>query len=227
MTFLLPIVFFSIFAMVFGGPGRRRARACGSTWVVDEDDSEVSTRLLAALAEGEGPARCTTGRRQGGDRGREPLDRARAPRSWCRAGSCRGGGGAEGFGTALSRLRRPRRAGGRAAGRPLRPDRARRWSLGLLQKVAMTAMPDLFAAGRHRTCSSATPGRSRPQQRQAVDQWEQGLRGPGQAGDSAAAPAAPRRRWPAGWSRTRGRGRHPGAGAAHRHHRLLRRRHRA
>jgi ABC-2 type transport system permease protein len=48
LTFVLPIVFFSIFASVFGG------RAGGSTprvsvAVVDEDQSELSRRVVEAL----------------------------------------------------------------------------------------------------------------------------------------------------------------------------------
>jgi ABC-2 type transport system permease protein len=48
MVFLLPIVFFSIFALVFGGqenPSTSRVRIA----VVDEDRSEVSARIVAGL----------------------------------------------------------------------------------------------------------------------------------------------------------------------------------
>src|SRR5215203_5371575 len=47
LTFLLPIVFFSIFASVFGGQnsGTSRIRVA----VVDEDHSELSGRIVAGL----------------------------------------------------------------------------------------------------------------------------------------------------------------------------------
>src|SRR5262245_28542317 len=48
MTFVLPIAFFSIFALVFGQQ-RREMRPIRLA-VVDEDGSEASRRLTAALA---------------------------------------------------------------------------------------------------------------------------------------------------------------------------------
>ena len=47
LTFLLPIVFFSIFALVFGGQ-RNGASRIGVA-VVDEDHSEFSARIIAGL----------------------------------------------------------------------------------------------------------------------------------------------------------------------------------
>ena len=49
LTFLLPIVFFSIFATVFGGQGDA-ATARIRIAVVDEDHSEVSARLMEGLS---------------------------------------------------------------------------------------------------------------------------------------------------------------------------------
>ncbi len=55
LTFVLPIIFFSIFAMIFGGMGRgggsgpgpaRRTRVA----VVDEDRTDISRRMIQALA---------------------------------------------------------------------------------------------------------------------------------------------------------------------------------
>ena len=48
LTFILPIVFFSIFAMVFGGQGNA-STARIKIAVVDEDHSEVSARLIDGL----------------------------------------------------------------------------------------------------------------------------------------------------------------------------------
>ena len=48
LTFVLPIVFFSIFATVFGGRAGGTARI--SVAVVDEDHSDFSQRIAAGLA---------------------------------------------------------------------------------------------------------------------------------------------------------------------------------
>src|SRR5713226_6793561 len=73
MSFLLPIIFFSIFAMVFGNqrnPTRRIAVA-----VVDEDESEYSTKLVKALkAESALRVQTSAGDREGGAK----LDRSAA-----------------------------------------------------------------------------------------------------------------------------------------------------
>ena len=60
LTFLLPILFFSIFASVFGNQGRpstSRVRIA----VVDEDGSELSGRIVAALRQEDGAARAHDG----------------------------------------------------------------------------------------------------------------------------------------------------------------------
>jgi ABC-2 type transport system permease protein len=62
--------------------------------------------------------------------------------------------------------------------------------LGLLQKVAMTAAPDLLMQGGMRQFEKYG-GAMTPQQRAAVDQWMPRLRPPGKAGGEAANPAAP------------------------------------
>jgi ABC-2 type transport system permease protein len=74
LTFVLPIVFFSIFAGIFGnqrGPATRRVRVA----VVDEDRSAYSTALVAAL-QSEGALRAQTTTDADG-RG-ETLDRVKA-----------------------------------------------------------------------------------------------------------------------------------------------------
>ena len=47
LTFVLPILFFSIFAAVFGGQGSETSRI--RVAVVDEDHSELSARMVAGL----------------------------------------------------------------------------------------------------------------------------------------------------------------------------------
>ncbi|MCZ7652191.1 MAG: hypothetical protein M5U13_13910 [Thermoanaerobaculia bacterium] len=49
LSFVVPIVFFSIFALMFGG-GQKSGVPRVDLIVVDEDGSEISRRLLAALA---------------------------------------------------------------------------------------------------------------------------------------------------------------------------------
>jgi ABC-2 type transport system permease protein len=74
MTFLLPIVFFSIFAWVFGGStGRPMPKV--RVALVDEDHSETSERLAAALAREDG-LEVRTASRQG--EVEVPLDREEA-----------------------------------------------------------------------------------------------------------------------------------------------------
>jgi hypothetical protein len=52
LTFLLPILFFSIFASVFGGQNGQTSRI--RVAVVDEDHSELSARVVAGLGKEEG-----------------------------------------------------------------------------------------------------------------------------------------------------------------------------
>jgi ABC-2 type transport system permease protein len=49
LSFVVPIVFFSIFAAIFGGSTARSATRRVAVVVVDEDDTESSRRFLAAL----------------------------------------------------------------------------------------------------------------------------------------------------------------------------------
>ena len=76
LTFLLPIIFFSIFATVFGqqnNPQTTRIRVA----VVDEDGSEFSRRMVEGLKK-EGGLRVRTA--AGEDAADPPLDRATAQR---------------------------------------------------------------------------------------------------------------------------------------------------
>jgi linearmycin/streptolysin S transport system permease protein len=176
LTFLLPIVFFSIFASVFGGQGDA-ATARIRIAVVDEDHSEVSVRLVEGLNNEKGLRTQTT--TDGSGKG-AVLDRAAAERM------VRGGDVPvavvipAGLGAAFS-------ANGFAGGGPsvqLLSDVSDRIApqvvLGLLQKVAMTAAPDLLMQGGMRQFEKYA-GAMTPQQRVAVDRWLPRLKAQGQA----------------------------------------------
>lgn len=49
LTFALPIAFFSIFALIFGGAGGRNQTPAVAVAIADEDQSEASRRLVASL----------------------------------------------------------------------------------------------------------------------------------------------------------------------------------
>lgn len=178
MTFLLPIIFFSIFAVVFGGRDQAmtpRVRIA----VVDEDGSDVSARLVAALAK-----ESALHVRAPADTSRRTFDRA-AAESLVRAGDIpaavvipSGFGGAfaqSGFGggAAITVLADP--------SDPI----ASNMVGGLLQKVAMTAAPDLLMQGGLRQFETHA-GALTAQQRAAVDAWLPGLA----KGDTGTGPAA-------------------------------------
>jgi len=142
LSFVVPIVFFSVFALVFGGP--RGATRRVPIAVVDEDGSETSRRFVAALEREPGLAvrlrRATTASAPG-----RPYDRKAAE------GAVREGD----FSVALVIARgfgaRPVRFGKTDApatltlyadsADPVAPQIV----LGLLQKVAFTALPDAIA----------------------------------------------------------------------------------
>ncbi len=167
MTFLLPILFFSVFALVFG-------RSSGSTTprvrvaVVDEDHSELSRRLVAGLEHEESlRVRTTVPAEEGAEP--SPLDRDTA-QSMVREGDVPvavvlpkglGGSPASGF-----------FGGGEKVliladvSDPIAPQMVN----GLLQKVAMTAAPDLMASSGMEMFEEYA-GPLTPQQREAVDTW--------------------------------------------------------
>jgi ABC-2 type transport system permease protein len=180
LTFVLPIMFFSIFASVFGGregPSTARIRVA----VVDEDRSELSRRMIAAL-EREAGLRVRTGAGEGGNGA--PLDRSTAerlvrngdvpvavviPHGLGEALSQRGFG----EGPSIAILADP--------SDPIAPNMVN----GLLQKVTMTAAPDLMMQGGMRQFEIRA-GALTPAQRSAIDQWLSRLRAEaeGKGGDS-------------------------------------------
>lgn len=176
LTFILPIVFFSIFAMVFGQQGNA-STARIKIAVVDEDHSEVSARLIDGLRS----EKSLRPRITSDESGTGPtLDRAAAERL------VRGGDVPvavvipQGLGQAFA-------ANGFAGGGPpiqllsdVSDPIAPQMVLGLLQKVAMTAAPDLLMQGGMRQFEEHA-GALSPQQKAAVDAWLPRLKAQGQS----------------------------------------------
>jgi ABC-2 type transport system permease protein len=163
LTFLLPIIFFSIFATVFGGQGSPQTNRIRVA-VVDEDRSELSRRMVKAL-QNETSLRVRTLVNEGGPE----LDRTAAERL-VRNGdvpvavvipSGLGATFGQGVGTngaAISLLADP--------SDPVAPNMVS----GLLQKVTMTAAPDLMMQNGLKQFETYG-GPLTPQQRAAVDTW--------------------------------------------------------
>jgi len=184
LTFLLPILFFSIFATVFGNQGNTTARI--RIAVVDEDGSELSRRIVGGL-EKESALRTRTTRDPEGRQG--PLDRASAE-ALVRSGDVpvavvlpKGlGASAAAFG-----------GGDNAPHIQLLADVSDRIAPqmvhGLLQKVAMTAAPDLMMQGGI-TQFEKYAGTLTPSQRAAVDAWLPQLKPGGSAASDAASRGA-------------------------------------
>jgi ABC-2 type transport system permease protein len=184
LTFLLPILFFSIFASVFGNQGGNstsRVRVA----VVDEDGSELSRRIVAGLqAETALRVRLTPDAEGKG----ATLDRA-AAETLVQNGDVpvaivlpKGlGATAVGFGPAPAGA--PRIQLLADVSDPIAPQMIG----GLLQKVTMTAAPDLMMQGgigqfeKHAGALTA-------EQRTAVNAWLPSMK-PGAGGTTAAAGA--------------------------------------
>ena len=163
LTFLLPILFFSIFASVFGGRGGDSTPRV-SVAVADEDRSEFSGRVIAALQK-EKALRL----RVDGDNG-SVLDSAAAE------GLVRNGDVPvaivipKGIGESFGQL------GFSSSGPPIQmladpsDPIAPQMVQGLLQKVVMTAAPDLVMQGGMKQFEKHA-GALTPEQRKAVDEW--------------------------------------------------------
>jgi ABC-2 type transport system permease protein len=186
LTFLLPIVFFSIFATVFGGQqnaSTSRIRVA----IVDEDHTEVSGRLVAALRSEKGlRVRVTADENEHGN----PLDRGAAeklvrdgdvpvavviPRGLGESFMQHGFAG--GSGPAIQLLS--------DVSDPIAPQMV----LGLIQKAAMTSAPDLMMQGGLRQFERYA-GAMTPQQKAAVDEWLPLLKARTQGGSAQRSGAA-------------------------------------
>jgi ABC-2 type transport system permease protein len=171
MAFLLPVIFFSIFATVFGNQSNR-STARIRVAVVDEDGSELSRRIVAGLRAEKGlRARTTVDPDEKG----AILDREHA-RGLVRDGDVpvaivlpRGlGAAAAAFGTAPNAPRIQLLAD---VSDPIAPQMV----YGLLQKVAMTSAPDILMQGGISQFEHYA-GTLTPQQRAAVNGWLPRLR---------------------------------------------------
>ena len=166
LTFLLPIIFFSIFASVFGSQGGDRAPSIAVA-VVDEDRTEFSGRIVEGLRRETG-LRVRAGNAT--DAGAAPVDRAAAerlvkngdvpvavilPRGLGERFESQGFGGT---GPGVQMLADP--------SDPIAPNVVQ----GLMQKVVMTAAPDLVMAGGMKQFEKHG-GALTPQQRQAIAAW--------------------------------------------------------
>jgi linearmycin/streptolysin S transport system permease protein len=184
LTFLLPIVFFSIFASVFGSQGNNSATPRIRVAIVDQDRSELSARMIEALGKEKGLRIRTTEPAEGGT----PIDRATAERLVRNGDVPVAVVIPQGLGAAFAER-------GFAPGGPsvqlladVSDPIAPQMVLGLLQKVTMTAAPDLLMKGGLAQFEKYG-GAFTPQQRAAVQQWLPSLQGG--AGQSGAAPSAP------------------------------------
>lgn len=163
LTFVLPIVFFSIFATVFAGQGSGTSKI--NVAVIDEDRSDLSARIVAGLQKETGLRLRTTLRET-----EVLLDRASGEQLVRNGDAPVAVVLPAGLGASFGR-------GGLAAARvkvqlladvsdPVAPQMV----LGLLQKVTMTAAPDLMMQGGMQQFE-AMAGTLTPQQRTAVDAW--------------------------------------------------------
>ena len=180
LTFVLPVIFFSIFAGVFGnqrGSATRRVPVA----VVDQDGSAYSKALVAAL-EAEGALRVRTTRESEGRGG--PLDRDGAE-ALVRDGDFpaavvlpKGLGETRKFwgdtGTAAPRVQLLADVSD-----PIAPQVVQ----GLLQKVSFTAAPETMAT-EGLAMFEKYSGPLTPVQRASVDQWVSSMRRNGAASTS-------------------------------------------
>ena len=183
LTFLLPILFFSIFASVFGGQNSQTSRI--RVAVVDEDHSELSARIVSGLGKEEGLRIRTTVDAEGKG---GALDRA-AAEALVKNGTLpvvvvipKGMGesfASTGFGGDGPKIQLLADVSDRIAPQMV---------LGLLQKVTMTAAPDLLMQGGMAQFEKHA-GALTPQQRASVDLWLPTLKN--QAAPGAAGGASP------------------------------------
>ena len=182
LTFLLPILFFSIFATVFGNQGDRTSQV--RIAVVDEDGSELSRRIVAGLQKETALRVRVTADAEGKG---APLDRAAAERMVKDGDVPVAIVLPQGIGAAAIAFARDPSAPTIQLLADVSDPVAPQMVNGLLQKVTMTAAPDLMMEGGlrqfERYAGALTPG-----QRSAVDTWLPQLRPqPGSAAASGTA----------------------------------------
>lgn len=179
LTFLLPVLFFSIFATVFGNQGNSATTRVRIA-VVDEDQSAFSRRIVAGLRAEKALRAQTSADPEGTG---APLDRAAAerlvrdgdvpvavvlPKGLGSSAAMFGGSGNAPHVQLLADV-----------SDQIAPQMVR----GLLQKVAMTAAPDILMKGGLEQFERYA-GALTPEQRTAVDTWLDELQ-PKAGGESA------------------------------------------
>jgi linearmycin/streptolysin S transport system permease protein len=182
LTFLLPILFFSIFATVFGNQGRQTT-ATIRVAVVDEDGSELSRRIVNGLREEKSLRVRATASPE--DKG-APLDYAGAEQL-VRSGDVpvaivlpKGlGESAAAFGSSPQAVRIKLLT-------DVSDQIAPQMVNGLLQKVTMTAAPDLMMQGGMKQFAKYGGGLT-PAQQAAVDAWLPQLKSQSASGSGGAA----------------------------------------
>jgi ABC-2 type transport system permease protein len=171
MVFLLPIIFFSIFAMVFGQQRDPTSRV--RIAVVDEDQTDYSERLVQGLTE-EGALSVRT--HAGKDETGEVLTRESA-RAMVRNGDVPVAvvlpKGLKSSASFASSPDRPKVQIMADVSDPVAPQMV----LGLLQKVGFTAAPDVMA-DQGMAMFEKYGGGLTAQQRSALDEWKKELAGP-------------------------------------------------
>ncbi|HXT71875.1 MAG TPA: ABC transporter permease [Vicinamibacterales bacterium] len=198
LTFLLPIMFFSIFASVFGN--QRNATSRISVPVADEDQSEYSRKLVKALAAEGGLRVVTTKDRNAGtlsaaggvrlegskDAGPEgpPLTRSDIETA-VKNGAYSVGivlpkGFSEGRNIFQNDPARPKIQVLADVSDPIAPQMV----MGLLQKVSFTAAPDMLAVDGMGMLEKYG-GPLTPQQKQSMDSWQKLLADQTAAGKTA------------------------------------------
>jgi ABC-2 type transport system permease protein len=185
LTFLLPIIFFSIFASVFGNQGRNTTPTIRVA-VVDQDGSELTRRIVAGLRQEKSLRVRTTADAEGKGaaldydaadklvRGGDVPVAIILPKGLGESAAAFGG---PGQGTHVKLLA--------DVSDPVAPQMVN----GLLQKVSMTAAPDLMMQGGIKQFEQYA-GALTPAQRSAVNTWLPRLRDNGATAAPAASPSS-------------------------------------
>ena len=181
LSFVLPIVFFSIFAVIFGG--RRDTTPKITVLVVDEDHSTASQRLIKGL-ENEGSLRVYT--QPAAKKGVEqPEYTATTAEAAVHAGDAPVAIVIpKGFGLAPISFEEDRNRPTIQLLKDSSDMVAGQMIAGLLQKVAMTAMPDIMAEQGTRLIDQYSGGLT-PEQRKRMDEALSFLRAREQASNPA------------------------------------------
>src|SRR4051794_11815255 len=172
LTFVLPIAFFSIFAVIFGKQGAQKTPTIQMV-VADEDKSEGSRRLIEGL-QGESAFKVQTETKANKGEAAKPFDRTMAEAA-VRGGDVPvalvipAGFGANQFSFGPSD-NRPKLQLLNDSSNPL----AAQIVTGMLQKVAMTSMPDIMAKSGVTYLDKAAGGLT-PEQHERLEKQMQAL----------------------------------------------------